>query len=327
MPPEPSKKEPDAKATPEADAKKQGVFSRRVAPFAPVALALLVQSGALAPASKTTTATAASSLQPCQLWFEDIATRPDPAAACRFEGCFSNDDKKFEDLAKNSLCLDASSPTDLGDFTAFRELQARNDSKKTGDRSQLRKISPLGEGDVVRLAAYIKGAHISDCPPGEAVNCNTTAFASNDIHIPLVQNPDDDECLSVTAEMSPHFRPAAWSDIDMKTPVGRLVRITGPLFFDSSHTPCTVDDQNNITATSSPARLSLWEIHPVYAIEVCDTASGTDCKVADAADWTPYDEWVAKPGVKVENTGKKQREKCNSAKPGSKPCAGTVSTP
>ncbi|HVR06775.1 MAG TPA: hypothetical protein VMW75_01905 [Thermoanaerobaculia bacterium] len=292
-----------------------------------MALALLAQSGALAPAAKTTAATAASSLQPCQLWFEDIATRPDPAAACRYEGCFSNDDKKFEDLAKNSLCLDASSPTDLSDFKAFRELQARNDSKTTGDRSQLRAITPLGEGSIVRLAAYIKEAHVSDCPGGEAVNCVSNGFANNDIHIPLVQSPDDDECLSVTAEMSPHFRPAAWSEIDMQTPVGRLVRITGPLFFDSSHTPCTVDDQNQISARSSPARLSLWEIHPVYSIDVCDSATGTDCNVAEAADWTPYDQWVAKPGVSTEPTGKKQRQKCESAKPGSKPCAGTVSTP
>jgi hypothetical protein len=303
----------------------KGVFSRRVAPFAPVALALLAQSGAIGPGGTTTTTPSVeSSLQPCQLWFEDIATRPDPAASCRFEGCFGNDDKKFEDLAKNSLCLDASSPTDLSDFKAFRELQARDDSKKTGDRSQLRAISPLGEGSIVRLVAFIKGAHISDCPGGEAVNCVTNGLDSNDIHIPLVQKPDDDECLSVTAEMSPHFRPAAWSQIDLKTPVGRLVRITGPLFYDSSHTPCTVDDQDQISARSSPARLSLWEIHPVYAIDVCESASGTDCTVDDATDWTPYDKWVAKPGAQVQATGEKQRKKCVSAGPGSKPCAGTV---
>jgi len=304
----------------------------RVLFCASLALALVTQGGALGlagavtakPAGAKGTGTNSGSLQPCRLSFEPIATRPDPAASCRYQGCFSNPDKMFEDLAKNGFCLDASSPTDLSDFTTFRALQARNDSKKTGDRSQLRAIRPHGEGSIVRLTAFIKGAHTSDCPGGEAVNCDKSGFVNNDIHIPLVQNPSDDECLSVTAEMSPHFRPATWSQIDQKTPVNRLVRITGPLFYDSSHTPCAVDAKNQITARNNPERLSLWEIHPVYAIDVCDTAKGTECKVGDTAHWIPYDQWVSRPGVHVVDTGKAQREECAKAKPVNKKCPGTV---
>ena len=267
---------------------------------------------------------APSYLKPCPLPFEAIATRPDPAASCRFEGCFSSADRAFESLAKNSFCIDPSSATDLDDFTMFRSLQARTDGKQTGDRSQLRAISPLGEGSIVRLAAYIKEAHISDCAGGENVNCQLTGFINNDIHIPLVQDPADDECLSVTAEMSPHFRPAAWSQIDEKTPLNRLVRITGPLFYDNSHTPCTLDAKNQITRRSSPARVSVWEIHPVYGIDVCDTAKGTDCEAADTTGWTPYDQWASRPGAMVMDTGGKQRLACNSATPVNKPCAGIV---
>lgn len=260
----------------------------------------------------------------CRLFFENIATRPDPAQSCRFEGCFTTPDKKFEDLAKNSFCLNASKPTDLGDFRAFRTLQARNESEKTGNRSRLRAIKPLAEGSIVRLVAYMKEAHTSDCPGGESVNCDKTGFVNNDIHIPLVEKPGDDECLSVTAEMSPHFRPAAWSQIDQKTPVSRLVRITGPLFFDSSHKACTVTADNKITARESPARLSLWEIHPVYAIEVCTTDAGNDCKVEDGSHWLAYDQWVVRPGVVVTDTGKKQREECSQAPIVQKDCKGTV---
>ncbi len=229
---------------------------------------------------------------PCKLFFENIASRPDPAQSCRFEGCFSAPDKKSENLAKNSLCLDASRPTNLSNFQTFRSLQARNDSKQTGNRSRLRSIKPLGEGSIVRLVAYIKEAHTSDCEGGESVNCDKTGFANNDIHIPLVEKPDDDECLSVTAEMSPHFRPAAWSQIDQKTPVKRLVRI-----------------------------------HPVYAIEICGTVAGNDCKVEDGSHWVAYDQWVVRPGVLVTDSGKKQREECSHAQPVQKACAGTVPKP
>jgi hypothetical protein len=277
-------------------------------------------------ASISTAAAFQGGKTPCSLPFENIATRPDPAASCRFEGCFSNDGKKFEDLAKNNFCQSFSSPTDLDNFDVFRTLQARNDPKNAGDRHQLRAIKPLGEGSIVRLATFIKEAHVSDCEGGESVNCDKPGFVNNDIHIPLVQNPADDECFSVTAEMSPHFRPEAWSQIDAKTPVNRLVRITGPLFYDSSHTPCKFDAGKRITVRNKPNRLSLWEIHPVYAIEVCNTKAGTDCRVGDKTNWLAYDKWVALPGVEVVDTGKDSRDRCPA--PGAPTtCAGTVSPP
>src|SRR5262249_15629659 len=134
-----------------------------------------------------------------------FATKPDPAAKCGNEGCFSEEDKKFENLAKNNLCLASQGkPRDLRDFEAFKQLQALNiDRHALGDRSKLRALKPLGEGSLVRLAAFIKGAHISDCDAkkakqgktGESVNCDVRGFSLNDIHIPLVLSPSDDECL------------------------------------------------------------------------------------------------------------------------------------
>jgi hypothetical protein len=292
-------------------------------------LSTLCMTIAVATAPAVAALQAGGSPQACRLPFETIATRPDPAAACRFEGCFTNQDKKFEDLAKNSFCLDPSHATDLSDFTEFSALQKAciTGCKPTGDRSKLRAMKPLGEGSIVRLAAFIKEAHTSDCEGGEAVNCDKTGFAVNDIHIPLVQKADEtNECFSVTAEMSPHFRPAAWSQIDQKTPVKRLVRVTGPLFYDDSHEPCTFDpnDPSKVLTSPSPNRLSVWEIHPVYAIEVCSTESGADCKVGDQDNWLAYDEWVKKQGAVVADTGKVQREKCAKAKPVNKPCPGKV---
>jgi hypothetical protein len=109
---------------------------------------------------------------------------------------------------------------------------------------------------------------------GESVNCGSDQFADNDIHIALVETADEEsENDSLTAEISPHFRPAAWDrfDVNPKTsqianglPLkGRQVRLTGQLFFDGSHHPCKVGQ-------CGPARFTVWEIHPIYAIEVKD---------------------------------------------------------
>ncbi|MEO6323039.1 MAG: hypothetical protein ABIT01_08170 [Thermoanaerobaculia bacterium] len=64
------------------------------------------------------------------------------------------------------------------------------------------------------------------------------------------------------------------------------VRLTGPLTFDGSHKPCTADK------VSSPPRASLWEIHPVYAIEVCTKRTLASCKVDDDSKWVTLEAWL-----------------------------------
>jgi hypothetical protein len=262
----------------------------------------------------------------CELPFKTIATTPDPAVHCGNGGCAPNDDKKFENLAKNNLCKNSETPTDLKDFSVFKTLQAVPDvyQKATGNREQLRSLKPLGEGSMVRVAAFIKEAHISDCDKqnpktGEDVNCNVRGFALNDIHILLVQSPQDDPCASVTAEMSPHFRPDAWSQIDAKTPTKNLVRFTAPLFFDNSHHPCAKNHAGKLTG--SPPRVSVWELHPVHIIEVCATAKGTDCAVDKDTGWVAYDQWIKRPGVKTTDTGRTARDRCGTGEGTSAPCA------
>jgi hypothetical protein len=76
---------------------------------------------------------------------------------------------------------------------------------------------------------------------GELVNCKITGAESKDVHIELVKMAsEDDACNSVTAEMSPHLRPESWTDLPGLA-IKRPVRITGPLFFDGSHRPCSGD--------------------------------------------------------------------------------------
>ena len=145
-----------------------------------------------------------------------------------------------------------------------------------------------GEGTHVQLVAFLQEAHFpkSNVKKGERVNCKLTGQENNDIHIALVSNPnEDDSCNSFTAEMSPHFRPEAWRDIVDLNLGNRPVRVTGTLFFDGSHQPCTA------TKRTSPPRASVWEIHPVYGFDICRFRSKAKCKPIDDAVWIPLHEW------------------------------------
>ena len=92
------------------------------------------------------------------------------------------------------------------------------------------------------------------------------------------------ECSGIVAEMIPHHRPAAWTAVTVRKVKASksLVRITGNLMFDSSHTPC----KDGSPIGRNPARLSLWEVHPIYKFEVC-TAS--DCGSGNG--WVDLENW------------------------------------
>jgi hypothetical protein len=241
----------------------------------------------------------------CHLPFESIETVDlDIDASCSIDGNSGDDElKKLESEAKNNFCL-TTTPLSIT-YTTFTRLQKASDgidnlreNLKT-DRGSLADLLPVaggtavGEGTLVRFVAFILDAHNSNIgkktPPkksGELVNCNNPDKESNDIHIELVRTAaEDDDCNSVTAEMSPHFRPESWSglvDVQIKRPV----RVTGSLFYDGvSHKPCSGGKR------PSPHRISVWEIHPVYALDVCKSASIAACKVGDNSGWIPLDQW------------------------------------
>ena len=271
----------------------------------------------------------------CTLPFADIAPAQDPFQVCGNCGVVSATAKPaqvlakaFESKAKNNFCGDTSAVT-VVDFSILRKMQAQPVNKsQLGDRHVLHGFfklpsgNSIGEGDVVRLKAWVLDAHVSDCPTGENVNCSTPGFSSNDLHIPLLdptvpEGRSQDECTSVTAEMSPHFRPATWSELDLKTPVKNVVRVTGSLFFDNSHQPCVNTDHTD-KVNRAPFRNSIWEIHPVYHFEVCTNTDPSQCDVnSDSPDvWIPYDKWVALPDSVTLPTGKQFRTGCNHPKVG-----------
>jgi hypothetical protein len=169
---------------------------------------------------------------------------------------------------------------------------------------------PIREGDKVQIVAFMDDPHPADLGAGEDVNCHKPDAAENDIHINLVETPapamalkSDSAavkeqkraarnvalCKAIVAEMIPHFRPDLF-DPRFLVPVAKRnipVRISGQLFFDAAHRPC-----NGSTPRDSSVRGSLWEIHPVYSIDVCKRNALHECPAANEGVWVPINEWV-----------------------------------
>ena len=247
--------------------------------------------------------------------FADIAVSHPIDSSCGVEGGTKSQTSELQNSVKNSFCSSNpdGKPKVITPQTLITMQQKKSipsgEGKEPSSREQLKK---WGEGEVVVMKAYLLEAHYADLASakeiaagkkgGETVNCNGNTTDENDIHIALGPEPSTKECGSVTAEISPHFRPASWDEIGNfetfnaqtahYTPnpaiASRLqahpYRITGQLFFDASHAPCPCG-----TAHCSPLRSSVWEIHPVYKIEVC--RSGASCDVSNDADWMAFDTW------------------------------------
>jgi hypothetical protein len=250
-------------------------FRRHIAPFAPVALALALNT---AQKSGTPDTAGHDSFQPvCNLPFAGVRNAAIDDR-CGIWGGSSDSAKQAESQAKNNFCAATQTPRAIT-YQELLNLQSQSTKIPTRliDRTVVRN---LGEGQYVSYIAFIKEAHYSDVAAGEAVNCNLPGSTTNDIHIVLLKDSQDDECLSTTAEMSPHYRPPDWTPENLNAVKQHPVRIQGQLFFDGSHKPCSDGTRPN------PKRASLWEVHPVYSVDVCSETTISDCQSKTAA-WTP----------------------------------------
>ena len=222
---------------------------------------------------------------------------------CGESGCADpNTPEGKQNKAKNNFCATGTPVTITPDDLKQLQVAAKSkgvtfgsESEIPADRSVLQGYSiggkTLSEGMLVRMAAFVIETHPADVTNGESVNCKTKGAAGNDVHMALGLKHGANECTSVTAELSPHFRPKAWSVLSSIKPQGATtatgvktpIRVTGQLFFDASHQPC-----NGLTAVGdNPKRQSLWEVHPVYVVEVCKNTTLQTCDASDDSAWTP----------------------------------------
>jgi len=134
----------------------------------------------------------------CTLPFDAIKQEHQIDSSCDAAGSSTSDAQAAQNEAKNNFCA-SSTPVKLT-FDNFSQLQqaAENagvsfgsDSQLPDDRTPLQNIlqiptqARVGEGSVVRLAAFVMNAHYSNVSKGETVNCKLTGIENNDIHIVL----------------------------------------------------------------------------------------------------------------------------------------------
>lgn len=286
-------------------------FARHVAPFAPVALGLLMQGSGISPSGISTqpaTPTEAVTSAPAGGGFVEACPNPlfpspDPTTidqtSCTIAG--SGGAEAFQNEAKNNFCP-AAGPAKAITIADLLNLQAKVDQDVSipfgntrshgthphGPATDRKPLQALGEGTLVTLQGFVLTARQEG---KESVNCGTAVAdtpSNHDIHISIVDSASQsDECSGVVAEMIPHHRSESWTAQNVNAVASKKlpVRLTGQLFFDSSHSPC----KNGVPSSGDPKRIALWEVHPIYDFEVCTQG---DC--SDGKGWETLDQFVGK---------------------------------
>jgi hypothetical protein len=271
-----------------------GVVSRRILPFAPVALAVAAQAlgGGGGGGAPTPSDAQAAVCGDHIAGFEDChATYP--------TGCSQKPNYDgYLNYLKNQLFNPDAAPAH---YMTVAELAAKEGSlpaalgKANHGQFKDELKTKLGDGEVAGLTGYL---YYSKPGGVESSNCKLSGAEDIDFHIGIgpdatlagkiagKQNLTTEESRrlkteSVIVEMTPHwratFRPQ-WDLDKLKAVAGRQVRLVGQLLADNehhdTHDDCGLQDHGNACW-----RASIWELHPVTRFQVCGTGA---CKPDDA---------------------------------------------
>lgn len=282
-----------------------GVVSRRIAPFAPLAIALLAQAALLktAPSGTVSTEHPADEAAVCE---EEIPTSQE----CHSEyptGCSKAARyDPYVNLLKNQLVSPAKKPQRIftGDDYGTLEERLPPDLTKENHVEFKDDLAKLGEGHVVGLVGYLYYAKKGG---KESSNCQLEDPDAIDFHIGIgfdrelaakltskakLTSGERTEMNQTSAiiEVTPHWRAQfkpEWTLAAFATAIGHQVRVMGQLLVDSEHYS-PKDDCAFADASLKCWRASVWEIHPVTRFEVCK--SGDSC-TATSGDWVDLEDF------------------------------------
>lgn len=283
-------------------------IARRVAPFAPLALAVLLGRAVL-PGGETPAELEAARCDEV-LDFRDCHTRY--PAGCSESGAFD----AYLNVMKNQLIQPpehtaAIKYLTLDDFTAL-DSQTPDELKSRNHADFKDALAKLGEGQTAGIIGYLyyakpSGVESSNCrlgnDDGEGTNVDYHIGIGFDSDFAAGLRPPNKKKLnsterkiltqtSIIVEMTPHYRSffagSTWSVDALKNVVGRPVRVIGQLINDNEH---NIPSQNCAlakTASQKQAcwRASAWELHPVMKFQVCKADNCTK----NSPDWLELDQ-------------------------------------
>lgn len=176
------------------------------------------------------------------------------------------------------------------------------------------KLARLGEGNIHTVIAYLYFAEdtgASNPPNSETCNCKLLTPNTFDFHIglgfdktladqirqtrpqPVIGQPTAMDKTSVVAEMTPYTRTTRhpnWSFDKVNAIQGQQVKVVGQLMADNTHFNATDDCSVHKPGVSGAGcwRSTIWEMHPLMKVYVCNVSSGCDASSPDSA-WTDLD--------------------------------------
>jgi hypothetical protein len=293
---------------------KSRVISRRIAPFAPLAVSILATSGLQGGSTST------PDYPPADIEPEQCANVTD-MLDCHDRyptGCSNAARPSYDaylNFLKNKIIPPPTTGASIRILTEsdFQELDSETPPGTALHKNDADELRSLGEGSIVGAIGYLYYAQVTG---PESCNCQSGTKGSKadedkfDYHIgigfdanvatQLRENPNaypkkDGNVLtasSIIVEMTPKYRyqfeQSRWTIDNVKSAVGRQVKVTGQLLVDSEH---NVASQNCAIANGKDLercwRKSVWEIHPVTQFLVC--AEPSNSCAADSPKWVEID--------------------------------------
>lgn len=299
---------------PKSNSGSKHIMARRVAPFAPVAIAALMSTALLSPKGGAPGA-AVPPGGPVAVACEEVQDFQDchsryPAGCTQGSGKPNYD--AYLNVLKNQLIAPASANpvkflTSKADYQQLdkaipAQLASKNHLAFKDALIQAGETQPTG---LIGYLFYVKaeGAESSNCqlaqdPPGfEDVDYHIGIGFDQNLAAQLVAKKKvPAHSLSsnaVIVEMTPHFRAdfenGKWTVPELTNVLGRKVKVVGQLMVDNEH---NLSSQNCAMAKSagdlaSCWRVSVWELHPVISFQVCKT----DACTQNSTDWVELDQF------------------------------------
>jgi hypothetical protein len=187
-------------------------------------------------------------------------------------------------------------PLDTASFLkliADFEAKTKNKRRKDLTLALQQQLDEL-EKQSVALTGYLVLAYAG---PTESTNCGSVDF--HDWHLELFEKPQDHapqpgDPTPIVCEISPRTQNAIYRDgiriqelasffrradleVEPAAPKAKQIRVTGYLLWDDEHNGKAdvgpTIDHVGANKYHQPWRSTAWEIHPVYKIDVLDTAS------------------------------------------------------